>query len=73
MEDLHRTQVDHELREALTACAVRMGLDPTTIGSPSPGVIIARSPDGALLRLDVSTCTATDLGRGGAIPDAYTI
>lgn len=55
--------IDELLREALIARAKRLGLDPATIASPGPGALIARTPEGALLRLDVSTYVASDLKR----------
>lgn len=55
--------IDQQLREALLARAHRLGLDPASIASPSPGALVARTPDGALLRLDVHTYRAAELDR----------
>ena len=60
---LDLTLIDRQLREALTARAERLGLDRTTIDSPCPGALVARTTDGSLLRLDVSTYAATELER----------
>lgn len=42
------------LREVLRSRAAQLSLDPATITSPSPNAITAKTPDGSLLRLDVS-------------------
>lgn len=42
------------LREVVRSRAARLGLDPATITSPSPNAITTKTPDGSLLRLDVS-------------------
>lgn len=55
--------VDGLVREPLAGRAHRLGLDPATIVSPGPGAVIARRPDGTLLRLDVSMYRAADLER----------
>lgn len=55
--------LERQLREALAARAGRLGLDPATIASPSPGALIARSPDGLLLRLDFKMYSPRDLER----------
>jgi hypothetical protein len=55
--------VDQQLRDALTARAARLGLDPASITSPAPGALVARSFDGAVLRLDYRTYQPTDLSR----------
>lgn len=60
---LDLTLIDRQLREALTARAERLGLDRATINSPCPGALVARTTDGSLLRLDVSTYAATELER----------
>lgn len=60
---LDAASIDRQLREALIARAERLGLDPATIASPSPGALVARTVDGTLLRLDVSTYAAADLER----------
>ncbi len=62
-ERLDADVIDRQLREALTARAERLGLDPASITSPSPGALIARTCDGTLLRLDVSTYAAAELDR----------
>lgn len=63
IEGLSAATIDRQLREALIARAERLGLDPATIGSPSPGVLVARTSDGTLLRLDISTYAAAELER----------
>lgn len=55
--------LERQLREALAARAVRLGLDPATIAAPGPGVLTARSADGTLLRLDYRAYAARDLDR----------
>lgn len=55
--------IDLQLREALLARAERLGIDPSTIASPSPRTLVARTPDGTLLRLDVSTYGPAELER----------
>lgn len=55
--------IDQQLREALRARAERLGLDPDSIASPSPGALVARTPDGTLLRLDVRTYAPAELER----------
>jgi hypothetical protein len=55
--------VDAQLRQALIARAHRLGLDPATVTSPSPGALVARSRDGGLLRVDFRTYSADELGR----------
>lgn len=56
-------EVGQQLREALASRADRLGLDPKSIGSPSPGALVARSVDGTLLRLDFHTYAARELER----------
>ena len=51
------------IRELLRARAARLVLDPTSIASPSPGVITARAVSGDLLRVEVSTYRAAELAR----------
>jgi hypothetical protein len=55
--------VDHQLRTALAARAARLGLDPASITSPAPRVLIARSADGTVLRLDYRTYQPHELTR----------
>jgi hypothetical protein len=52
--------VDQQLRAALAA---RLGLDRASIDSPVPGVLIARSADGTVLRLDYRTYQSHELTR----------
>ena len=47
--------------ELLRVQAARLALDPTSITSPSPGVITARDSSGNLLLVDVSTYRAAEL------------
>lgn len=56
-------QIREQLREALIARAERLGLDPGSIRVPSPGALVARQPDGDLLRLDFHVYPAAELGR----------
>jgi hypothetical protein len=49
----HATDVA-ALRELLRTQAERLELDPDSVDSPSPNAITARTPDGTLLRLDIS-------------------
>lgn len=63
LERLGAATIDRQLREALIARAERLGLDPATIASPGPGALVARTTDGTLLRLDVSTYAAAELER----------
>lgn len=56
-------EIDSELRAALRARAERLGLDASSIASPSPGALIARGTDGGLLRLDYRTYRAGELER----------
>lgn len=63
MGQLDAATIDRQLREALIARAERLGLDPATVESPSPGALVARACDGTLLRLDVSTYAAAELAR----------
>ena len=55
--------IDRQLREALAARAGRLGLDPASIASPTPGALIARGLDGSLLRVDFRTYQAGELDR----------
>lgn len=55
--------IDDQLREALAARAERLGLDPVSIFSPTPGALIARATDGTLLRVDFRTYQARELER----------
>jgi hypothetical protein len=55
--------VDEQLREALAARAARLGLDPASITSPTPGALVVRGLDGAVLRLDYRTYQPSDLTR----------
>lgn len=55
--------LEKELREALAARAARLGLDPESIRSPSPGALVARAADGVLLRIDFHAYQARDLER----------
>lgn len=55
--------IDEQLRQALIARAERLGLDPRTVASPSPGALIARTPDGNLLRLDFRAYPAGEITR----------
>ena len=55
--------IDRQLREALAARAGRLGLDPASIASPTPGALIARGVDGSLLRVDFRTYQASELDR----------
>ena len=55
--------IDRQLREALAARAGRLGLDPASIASPTPGALIARGVDGSLLRVDFRTYQAGELDR----------
>jgi hypothetical protein len=57
------TMLDLTLREAVVARAKQLGLNPATISSPSSGALVARTSDGTLLRLDVSTYAAHELAR----------
>ena len=56
-------EIDGELRAALVSRAERLGLDPDTIRSPSPGALTARSYDGTLLRIDFHSYPARELER----------
>jgi hypothetical protein len=60
---LDAAEIDGELRAALAARAERLGLDPDTIRSPSPGAVTARSHDGTLLRIDYHAYPAQELER----------
>lgn len=60
---LDAADLDRQLREALTARATRLGLDPATVATPCPGALTARSADGTLLRLDYHTYAPADLER----------
>jgi hypothetical protein len=60
---LDHALVGDQLRQALADRATRLGLDPTSIASPSPHAITARAVDGTLLRLDYGTYSAPDLER----------
>ncbi len=60
---LNAVELDRQLREALIARARRLGLDPATVASPSPGALTARSADGTLLRLDYHAYAPSDLER----------
>ena len=55
--------IDRQLREALAARAGRLGLDPGSIASPTPGALITRGVDGSLLRVDFRTYQAGELDR----------
>jgi len=55
--------IDRQLRAALAARAGRLGLDPASIASPTPGALIARGVDGSLLRVDFRTYQAGELDR----------
>ncbi len=55
--------VEQQLREALVARADRLGLDPASIETPTPGAIIARGVGGELLRLDYRTYRGAELAR----------
>ena len=55
--------IDRQLREALAARAGRLGLDPASIASPTPGALIARGVDRSLLRVDFRTYQAGELDR----------
>ena len=55
--------IDRQLREALAARAGRLGLDPASIASPTPGALIARGVDGSLLRVDFRAYQASELDR----------
>lgn len=55
--------IGRHIRDALIARADRLGLDPLSVASPSRGVVTARVLGGGLLRLDVSTYSATELER----------
>jgi hypothetical protein len=52
-----------DLREAILARAARLGIDPTSVNSPSPHAVVARTYAGDLLRLDVSAYRSADLDR----------
>lgn len=49
------------LRDLLRAAAARPEIDPETVNSPTPNAITAKTPDGTLLRLDVSRYPATEV------------
>lgn len=50
-----------ELRDLLHREARRLSLDPDSIDSPTPHAITAKTRDGYLLRLDVTTYKAAEL------------
>ena len=50
-----------DLCAALRDSADRLELDPESLTSPSPHAITCRTCDGALVRLDISTYTKTEL------------
>lgn len=56
-------EISKELREALLARADRLGLDPASVRSPSPGALIARQHNGDVLRLDIHAYTRSELAR----------
>jgi hypothetical protein len=51
------------IREVLGAWAAQLALDPSSITSPSPAAITARTANGVLLRLDVTTYQSAELSR----------
>lgn len=55
--------IAHQVRAVLTARAERLGLDPVSIFTPAPGVLVARSIDGLLLRVDFRIYQAHELER----------
>jgi hypothetical protein len=61
--DLDLRVVEVQLREALAARADRLGIDAASISPVGPGAVIARSPSGALLRLDYSAYRPDELSR----------
>ena len=56
-------EIAEQLRQALTARAERLGLDPTSIRAIAPGALIARSRDGGLLRMDFREYERDELTR----------
>jgi hypothetical protein len=62
-DGLSAAEVIDQLHEALAARASRLGLDPDSISSPSPGALTVRTARGTLLRLDVCSYRPHDLGR----------
>jgi hypothetical protein len=60
---IDQDEVSRQLREALVARAERLGLDPRTVHSPSPGALVARRANGDVLRLDFHAYTREELGR----------
>ena len=52
-----------QLAEALRDAAAKLELESSSITSPSPHAITARSTDGRLLRLDVSSYAGCELSR----------
>ena len=51
------------VRDVLTRHAHELGIDPATITRLASPAVTARTRDGALLRLDVSTYTPSELSR----------
>ena len=60
---LDQAEVDRQLREGLQSRAERLGIDPLSITSPTPGALIARAHDGELLRVDFRTYASHELER----------
>lgn len=56
-------EVTERLREAICDAAERLALDPASITSPTPAAITARTRDGDLVRLDVSSYPPDGLSR----------
>jgi hypothetical protein len=56
-------EIAEQLRLALVARAERLGLDPTSIRIAAPSALIARSPDGGLLRMDFRAYARDELTR----------
>jgi hypothetical protein len=63
LDRLDAAVIDLQLREALRDRAERLGLDPASIDSPTSGTLVARTVDGALLRVDFRTYQARELER----------
>jgi hypothetical protein len=60
---IHDCALEQLLCEALRARAERLGLDASSIRTPSPGALTAKRLDGPLLRLDYRTYEPPELSR----------
>lgn len=56
-------QLTDAIRDTIRAEAAQLGLDPESVTSPVPSVIIGRTQAGRLVRLDVSSYAPAELTR----------